>query len=266
MMLFKYILKTLLKNKTVWFWGLLYVTIWLFLGVFVWGNSIDRNYLKDYAGIWFAFDSIISISSISVTLSYSIYYASSSLAYLFRNSSMKPFKYYMENMFSIGTFFVIMGTILELIEIILFSIRFNMIILPNNIILTVILFFISGMIFYSFSMILVIIMNNYLGLKNVGFVSFIPMIISWLLSYSILYIKLPSYVIYSNFITTLTYIFTYSFIEKTPSIILTDPFSPHINVFICTLSIIAWLILLMPICIYSLSKIRASSIEEARVS
>ncbi len=263
-MFFRYTLKSLFRNKTIWFWGIIYVVIWLLMGVFLWSSSIDIKYIKEYAGIWFAVDSIFSISAIAVSLSYGIYFASTSLAYLFRNSSLKPKKFYFDNLISVGIFFIIIGTFLELRETILFKIKYGIIIFPSNFPLSILLFFVSGLIFYSFSIILVILINNYVGLKNISFVSFIPMILGMVLGYSALYVKIPDSLLYTNFYTPTLYLYVYSYVLKTPWIVLSNPFSGNVNLDLCIISLIGWLAMLIIISIYLLTKIRASNIEEVR--
>ncbi len=265
-MFIKYIIKSLLKNKAVWFWGVMYVIIWLLMGVFLWSSTVNKEYLKEYAGIWYAIDSIFSISFVSVSLSYGMYYSSTSLAYLFKNSSLKPSKYYFNYLISVGLFFVIIGTVLEFIETILFKIKFGIIILPSNFYLSILLFFVSGIIFYSFSIVLVILINNYVGLKNISFVSFIPMILGMFFGYSALYVKIPDYLLYTNFYTPTLYLYLYSYVLKTPWIILSDPFSGNVNLDFCILSLLIWLAILIFMSIYLLTKIRASDIEEARIT
>lgn len=264
-MIFRYMIKSLFKNRMIWFWGIFYVSFWLILGVFVWSNGMEINYLKDYAATWYAFDSIISISSISVSLSYSIYFSSTSLSYLFKNSRLSSYEYYIESIISIAIFFIIVGILLGLIEILLFKIKFNIWIIPSNIPFLIILLFISGLIFYSFSIVMVILINNYAGLKNINFVSFVPMLLGWLFGYSVIFFKMPNYVIYSNFITPLAYAFVNVFLNHQVYVELSNPNSGIVNIQFCALSIFIWLIVLIIGSIYLLKRIRAKNIEEAMV-
>ncbi len=267
-MIFTPNLRSILKSRPIWLWGISFVVFWLFMGVFVFASdySIPKNMLHEYAGVWFALDSIISVSAIGVTMSYSIYFSSNSLAYLFRNSKMSPLRYYLETMASAGVAFVILGSILMLITGIFFYIKFHIFELPNLIAYSIVLFFISGIIFYSMAATLVIVFNNWLGLRNINFISFISLFLGMGFGYTALYSKLPSNIMYGNFITPLEYLYVYSFDSKTPTSVLVNPYSEPIKLNLAILSIFIWTIILMLLAIFTIKNIKGSYIEEARMT
>jgi len=261
-------LKNIMKSRPIWLWGVSFVGFWLFMGVFVFTSdyNIPKSMIHSYAGVWFALDSVISVSSIGVTMAYTIYYSSNSVAYLFKNSKLTPLRYYVDSILSSGIAFVILGLVLTGLTCLFFFIKFHTIIIPSLFIYSVALFFVSGIIFYSLSSILVILFNNWLGLKNINFISFISLFIGMGFGYTIIYSQIPVTLLYGNFVTPLEYLYVYSFDAQIPTEVLANPYSKFINLDYTVISVIIWITILIIASIISIKNIRGSNIEEARMT
>lgn len=128
------------------------------------------------------------------------------------------------------------------------------------------LFFISGIIFYSLSSILVLLFNNWLGLKNINFVSFISLFIGMGFGYTILYSQIPVALLYGNFINPLEYLYIYSYDAQVPNVVLINPYSKFVNLDYAVISVIIWITILIIASIIAIKNIRGCYIEEARMT
>jgi hypothetical protein len=261
-------LKSIIKSGPIWLWGISFVAFWLFMGVFIFTSdfNIPKSMIHSYAGIWFSLDSVISVSSVGVTMAFSIYYSSNSMAYLFRNSKLTPMRYYLDSVLSSGIAFVVLGLILTGLTGLFFFIKFHTLVLPNLLIYSVALFFISGIIFYSLSSILVLLFNNWLGLKNINFISFISLFIGMGFGYTILYSQIPVTLLYGNFINPLEYLYIYSYDAQVPNVVLINPYSKFVNLDYAVISVIIWITILIIASIIAIKNIRGCYIEEARMT
>ena len=257
---------SLLKSKPLWFWSIGFIIFWLFMGVFIFTDNINLRgaEIENYASIWFSVDSTISVSAVGVTIAYVIYYSSTALAYLFRNSRLTPLRYYLETSTSVGLTFTIIGAVIMVATTALFYVKFGIIVYPKLMYLSIILFFFSGMMFYSLSTILMVTFNNWLGLRNVNFVPFIPLFLGYGFGYTILYAQLPSWLTYSNFISPMEYLYIYAFLGNVPRLELISPNSPEVSLIYSTLSFVIWLFLFIVLSLGTIRLIKASYIEEAR--
>ncbi|MCL5681463.1 MAG: hypothetical protein M1515_05440 [Candidatus Thermoplasmatota archaeon] len=265
-MILKPYLKSLFSSKIILFWSVGFVIFWLFMGVFVFtaGLSLSGNGIIGYASIWYSVSSILSIAAIGVSISFSIYYSSSSLAYLFRNSKLSSYRYYLESSIATGVFFTAVGIIFLFVLMAFFYLKFHVIIYPHILWLSIILFLSSGILFYSLSVILVLIFNNWLGLKNINFISFIPLFLGYGFGYSALFYELPGGLLYSNIISPLEYLYVFSFTGQTPWVELINPLSKHVSIVLCASSLIIWIIILLTMALLLIRRIKGSYVEEAR--
>ena len=86
MPLIKFYTKGILSNKNLWFWGVAFMIFWLFLYAFSFAAGVPdtRSALLQFSGISYGSIALFSLSSLAISIAYSISYASASLAYSFR--------------------------------------------------------------------------------------------------------------------------------------------------------------------------------------
>ncbi|WP_153274122.1 hypothetical protein [Picrophilus oshimae] len=265
-MILKSYIKSLFSSRTIWFWSVGFIIFWLFLGVFVFPQDINKSSFDiiNYASLWYSLTSILSVAAIGVSISFSIYYSSSSLAYLFHNSKLSSYRYYLESSVATGLFFTGTGTVLMMFMALLFYIRFHVIVYPHIFWLALILFFSSGLFFYSLSAALVVIFNNWLGLKNINFVAFIPLFLGYGFGYSALYGSLPHWLLYSNFVSPYEYLYMMSFTGRVPFSNILNHASTHASILLCSVSVLIWMVIFIFAALLLIKSIKASYVEEAR--
>ena len=68
---------------------------WIVLGAYSFAQGIPntKDAVDDYTSSWYSTVALYSLSSLAISIVYSIYYASSSLAYCFRYTKLTPLSY-----------------------------------------------------------------------------------------------------------------------------------------------------------------------------
>src|ERR1700730_12716635 len=95
MPLIKYYIKGMLSNRNLWFWGVAFMLFWLVLGGFVFSRGIPSTpgALLAYTASWYGIIVTFSLSSLAISIAYTIYYASCSLVYAFKYTRLTPMSY-----------------------------------------------------------------------------------------------------------------------------------------------------------------------------
>lgn len=262
----KYFTKTLFTNKSLWGWAVLFMGLWLFLGAYVFDSSgiVTKIEWETNTSFWFSIIGLISGSVIAVSISYSIYYSSSALAYGFRYTKLKPSGYMFSLLFGTGIVSASVGVIIMAMTFGMFSNKSGFFMIPKMPEVAIGIFFLSGMFFLLLSATLVLFVNNFLGLKNVTLVAFLPEILSFVFGLSQVGIQLPSTLVYAapfSDIPRLLYLGWYG----SPSYMgIVDSTGGYVNSYILLASLLAWISILFVIAMVLLKRIRSSSVEEGR--
>ncbi|MHB8361037.1 MAG: hypothetical protein ACYDAO_06275 [Thermoplasmataceae archaeon] len=268
-MLSKYFLKSMLRNKNIWGWGLFFMVFWLFMGAFVF-NYNTTNTRSSYlylASTWFGLIGLISTSTISTSIAYSIYYGNSSLAYVFKFTKLRPSGYISSFMLSTAIVGAILSAFMLLFTFIFFSYKSGYMLVPTFSYISIVVGLASGTFMFLLASIIIIVVNNYLGLRNISFATFIPMILTYLFGFSQLNISLPSYIVYGSPFTDISDLFIRSYDGKPIPINLSDPAnysSSMINPYYQAIILGMWIIILTVISLMLIRRIKPRPIEDAR--
>ncbi|MEM3799334.1 MAG: hypothetical protein QXH56_04490 [Thermoprotei archaeon] len=266
-MFFTHYTKRLLTNKSLWGWGVLYMLFFLTLGGLVVSSSISKSNIHvvlGYTATWYALTNLTSLSTLAISIAYSLLYSTHSLAYCFRYTKLKPSSYIANVVCSSMTMGVVLSVIMLAATYVIFSQRFGAMVAPSNPALAVGLASLSGIFMFALSTFLVLTLVNTIGLKNQNFVSFIPFILSYGFGFTQLYTPLPKALIYASPFTSIQDLLYHAYSGYPVTAALTNPSTPTIQTQYLALSLVAWIILLIMVDAFMVRRIKPRSIEEGR--
>ncbi|MEM3685154.1 MAG: hypothetical protein QXT39_05770, partial [Conexivisphaerales archaeon] len=190
-MIFKYFLKSILSNRSLWGWGVIFMLFWLMLGVFVFSSSVPVTAALSYVSSYYGIISLFSFSTIAISISYTLYYGSSSLAYSFRYTKLTASTYFLSLLGASSIMAIVMSTIMLAATSGLSSWKFGANLFPYQPLAALAISAIAGAFMMVLAMGLVLIVINYAGLKNITFIGFVPLVLSYVFGFGQLYTKIP---------------------------------------------------------------------------
>ncbi len=266
-MFFTFYTKALLKNKNIWGWGVIFMLFWLFLGAFVMSSSLpqgDRIAYLDYTASWFGLITLFTLSTLGITIAYSLIYSTHSLSYSFKFTKLRP-STYLGNAILSST---IVGLILSMIMVgftyAFFGYKFGMDMGPKELIILILISALSGIFMFSFTILLVLLTINYFGLKHQNFVSFIPLLLGYAFGFTQLYVQLPSLLVYLSPYNNIQDLLYYAYSGQPFPLVFTNPNTITLNPLYSLFSLILWTVFLLLLDLYLFGKIRPRNVEEAR--
>lgn len=265
-MLLAHYTKSLLRNKNLWGWGVLLMLFYLVLGAFVMSSNIPKNTetAMPYTASWYATTNLFTLASMAISIAYSIIYGTNALAYSFRYTRLTPASY-LANLVASS---MIVGATLSAIILgatyAIFYARFGPEVAPSNPALALGYAALSGLFMYVFATLLVLVLINHLGLKNQSFVSFVPLILSYLFGFMALYTSLPKTLLYVSPYTAIQDLLYHAYTGQPIPAKLTDPASGTLDPAYLLVSLAAWIVVLLAVDSAMLRTIRPRSLEEGR--
>ena len=265
-MILKYFIKSLMGNRALWFWGVLYVLIWLLLGAFVFSANLtaSRAVVLPYASAWFGIFDLLSFASLTVSIAYTIYFGSSSLSYSFRYTRLRPLTYFLSLLAASSVMGITMSAILLFSAYAAFSYRFHLNLQPSQPLAALALSALAGAFMMVFAVAIVLIAVNYAGLKNINFMSFIPMILAYVFGFGQLYINIPAAVQYASPFNDIISLLFASYSGLKIPVSFKVPQAGFLDWRILLVSLLFWIILLSFADLMLIKRIRPRAIEEMR--
>lgn len=266
-MMFSYFLKSIVSNKSLWGWGVLFMVFWLVLGAFVFANGSLLNSERAalaYTSSYYGEISLFSFSSLAITISYTIYYGSSSLAYGFRYTRLSPSKYFFSLMGASSVMASIMSVMMMIITYMMFSERLGYNLFPSDLPGTIAISALSGAFMMVLAILLVLLVVNYIGLRNIGFVGFVPLVLSYILGFGQLYANLPTWLEYASPFNAIVSLLFTAYDGSPIHTQIVNAASGTLSWPVLLLAIIVWVLILSIADIYLLGRIKPRAIEEAR--
>lgn len=268
-LLFKMLLKEMLKNPYAWGWGFFFISFWLIMGAYVFSMEIPKGlpteaYLS-YTSSWFSMSLVLSFSALAVGIVYSSYYSSFSLRYLTKYSTLNSKRYYMISLVSTTIFFMIFLMLLGIETFLIYSLRFGVSLAPKNpvelslasVLSTLFIYVLSSSIAY-----LIIVLKKP---KLVTFASFLPLVISYPLLFLQLFLDIGYAVVLSPFNTLNSLLYRYySGMEVPKGPLMGSQPSATIDPLYFWASLVSWIIFLSMLNVILIGKQRGVSIEELR--
>lgn len=264
-MLARYFLKSMVTNKSLWGWGVAFMMFWLVMGAYVFGFRSNTHSIALYnAAVWYSIISLVSASTLATTVAYSTYYGNSALSYAFRFTSLKPSRYIGAFLAGSSAMGILMGGLIMIFTFLFFSNKSGFILTPVFPIQDLVISFLASVFMYLLATVLVITVNNYLGLRNISFVSFVPLLLTYLFGFAQLGVSLPQFLIYASPFTEISDLFFRFYYGHDPVVLLSNPGSGHINSWILLAGIFLWIGILFILAAFLMRRIKSVPIEEAR--
>lgn len=239
---------------------------WIILGAYSFSQGIPDTAVAvgSYTASWYSTIALYSLSSLAISISYSIYYASSALAYGFKYTKLKPISYVGTLVGSSSVLGIILSAIMLVSTYAMFSAKFGFNLIPKDPIGAVLISALAGVFMMTLSMLLVVIAVNYVGLQSINLVSFVPLLLAFGLGFTQLFTALP---------VTLTYLSPYNAIDSllyqayggNPATIqLINPSSAALHWPYLLVSLVGWIVVLLLADSFLLQRLRPRQVEEGR--
>lgn len=271
-----YMTKKLVINPQNLGWSLFFVIFWLAMGAYVFSSNIPSNLPSNiyqaYASAWFGIATLISMSSISTSLTFSLAYQTGAIPYLLRYSKMRAISYVSAVLASGLITGLAYGIVLLILTDIMYSSHFKVSLPPANIPLTIAFVLLSSLLYTAFSLFLQLIRVKYLGFApaTIQIVSFVPLLLGYLFGFSTLFLHLNKGIIYASPFSSAEFLLAKGYyggvVYLSPLAELGEANSGEVfSVETGVISIIGWSILLLLISLVLFNKVYYRSIQEGRI-
>ncbi|MEM0129089.1 MAG: hypothetical protein QXG65_02840 [Thermoplasmata archaeon] len=258
--------RSVLTNRSLWFWGVAFMAFWFVLGAYVFSPGLAPSAAAavGYTASWYAVIALFSLTTLSMGIVVSITYGTSALAFGFRFTRLRPTGFAL----SLIAAAVAMGTLLTLlmtgIVSALFGAHFGRTILPANLPGLVGVAVLAGAFMMGLATTLVLLVVNYLGLRNISFLEFVPLILSYIFGFAQLFQSLPAWVLYLSPWNDIESLLYQGFSGGAAGVVLSDPASMSLAWPISVGCLAGWIAALVVVSGALLGRIRAVSFEEGR--
>ena len=266
-MILRYLLKGLMRNRSLWGWGVLFMLLWLLLGAFVFSTGVPHveRAMLAYTSSWYGIIALYSFASIAITISYTIYYGSSSLAYSFRYTRLRPSSYFLSLLAASSVMALVMSAIMLAATYGSFSYRFHTSLQPSQPLAALASSALAGAFMMVLAVALVLVVVNYAGLRNINFVSFVPMVLAYVFGFGQLFVNLPAVAEYLSPFTAITSLLFTSYSGLAMPVHPLDPSSGALDWRLSLLSLAAWTAAIAAADVQLLGRIRPRAVEEGRL-
>jgi hypothetical protein len=258
--------RAVLTNRSLWLWGVAFMGLWFVLGAYVFSAGLTDSRADEvtYTAAWFAVIALFSLTTLAMSLATSLTYGTSALSFGFRFSRLTPIGFAA----SLVVASVAMGLLLSLLMVGLvgglFSAHFGVALFPADVPALVGISVVSGAFMMGLSTVLVLVVVNYLGLRNVSFVEFVPLGLAYLFGLAQLFVALPAWLLYVSPWNDMESLFFQAYSGHGATTVLTDGSSATLSWILAAAALVAWVALLVGLSAILLRRIRPVAIEEGR--
>ncbi|NON62832.1 hypothetical protein, partial [Acidianus sp. RZ1] len=210
---------------------------------------------------------VLSLSTLGITVAFTIYYSTRSIPYVLKYTKLTLNKYVESLLVSSMIVGLLFSAIMALLTMGVYSFRFDYVLMPKDFELLLGIGALSSVFMTTLATLLMTTMINYLGTKNVQYISFIPLILSYLFGFSQIFGQLPSLVLYVSPFNDIISLFYTSYSGSSPLISYQSVSnqSSTLNPVISLLSLIGWSLLLCVVDLLLLKRLKSTSLEEGRM-
>ncbi len=257
--------KALLTNGSLWFWAVAFMAMWLGIGAFLESQGVgtSRSAIVAYATSWYAVIVLIALSLLATSIAGSFSYGSSALAYAFRYTRLTPRGYLASIVVGSALLGLTLNVVLLGATAGMFGERFSTEILPSDPAGLLVVSLLGGVFFMALSATLALAAINYLGLRSLNFVGYVPLLLAFILGNAQAYVALPRWFVYGSPFNDLTSLLYQGYAGTPATAELAASSAP-----------LAWVALLAGLAIWTgalcavtlalLRRVRSRHIEEAR--
>ncbi|MCD6530571.1 hypothetical protein J7L06_09890 [Candidatus Bathyarchaeota archaeon] len=261
-------LKVTLKNPHLIFWAILFIEFWVFMWAYVFGSWLpsDASVIQGYTAAAYSNLLTISISSVAMALVNSILYASRSLRFVTKYTSLSSARFLIENLVSSVFTLLIVSGILFLSTGLVFSSRFGFPIPVDNPVGLAFVTLLGTILIYVLSVTLGLLIIALRAFRFANFLSSLPLIFAFV-TYSALWIDFNSAIYLSpfNVLASLMYYYFCSEIPPTGNYFMAGH-RTFVNLNLAWLSLLTYILVLTAVSMALLRKVKGVSIEEIRLT
>jgi hypothetical protein len=109
---------------------------------------------------------------------------------------------------------------------------------------------------------LVLVVVNYIGLRSMSFIEFVPLILSYIFGFAQLYVALPSAVLYLSPWNDMESLLYQAYRGVPATVTLANSGSPSVDWPLCAVALVAWVVALVGLSSHLLGRIRSVSVQE----
>ncbi|BDB98220.1 hypothetical protein [Saccharolobus caldissimus] len=251
---------SILTSKPIWIWGVTFSILWLILGVFVFSQGIPKEFYLYYAGVIVSALIVWVYTNLISNLSNNFILSSASLYYAFKFTKLTPKKYLLYYVASISIITLIISGIMLILATLLFTMRFNTLIFPNNILGFLGIIVLSSIFIILFSILLALVIPpKYLQLS-----SLIPQLLYFALVLGQIFVGYPYLITYTSPFNDMQLLLFQEYTGYNPPLSFVNPFQQFLNPDYLLVSLFSWDSVLYFLDVIFLGKIKPRNIEEAR--
>ncbi len=266
-MIAKYYFRALMSNKYLWFWGVFFSFMWAVLGAFL----FDRSFLTATNAIyvtasWYSTITLISFSSIAVTLMMSLAWSTNALIFSFKFSKLSRARYLLDLTMAWVSVSVLLAIFGILFTALMFYLASGVNVFPGylSFIRIFSLDILIGIFFMLLSIFLVSVVISYSNAKFVQFISFVPMMLVFALTYQMIFGSVPELMAYISPWNSMPSLLYAAYLNTAPVNSFASATPLTLNWAILLVSIIFWVLIIFAIDIYLFRKIKSQDVEAMR--
>ena len=266
-MIAKYYFRSLVTNKFLWFWGGFFSFMWAALGAFV----MDSSFLTPLTAMsitstWYALIALISFSSVSVTLAISMAWSTNALIFSFKFTKLSRTRYLLDLLIAwifVSAFLIFIGIIFTAS---MFYLSSKVDVFPTylSFLKTFGIAILVGVFFMLIAVLLVLLVISYSNVKIIQFLSFVPMILVFSLSYLMIYYSPPELLIYLSPWNSGPSLIQAAFINQQPINSFASSHPENLSWSTLLISLVLWELILFAIDIYIFRRIKPQDPEVMR--
>lgn len=259
-------IRATLTNGSLWFWGIVFMAFWFVLGAYVFSGGLVPDHTAEvaYTSAWFSVIALFSLTTLAMSIATSVTYGTSALAFGFRYTRLTPTGYALSLMAAAAAMALVLSFIMAGVVSGLFSAHFATSIAPADWPAIVGTSVLAGAFMMGLATTLVLVVVNHLGLKNLSFVEFLPLILSYLFGFSQLFLALPAWFLYLCPWNDMESLLFQAYAGSPATQVLSNGGSPALAWPLSVVGLLGWTVVLVGLAIFLLHRIRPVSIEEGR--
>lgn len=269
MKIFKYYIKSLFLSQEIFFWSIIFVVFWLFMGAYLFSKGIPKDIIAKtgYTASWYGVAGTFSLAALCVSLCYYFLFITSSLPYIVKYGKISTISFFSQIILGTFLYSSFLAAILIISTYGIFSHAFSSNLLPANPLLAFLIIGVGGIFYYLLAAIIIFILIIIKKVKSIRLVSFFPMMINFALVYLQVFGVANQTIVYASPFNNIYTLTAYAYFGKpmplkwsgvlTKDLILINP---------CYSAVIllVWMIILFLIDIYLMRKVKEIPIEEMR--
>ncbi|MEO0086617.1 MAG: hypothetical protein ABIK77_03130 [candidate division WOR-3 bacterium] len=273
MKIFKYYVKSLFLSKETFFWSIIFVVFWLFMGAYLFGKGMSKDVIAfyevkiGYTASWYGVAVTFSLAALCVSLCYYFLYVTSSLPYIIKYGKISPISFFSQIILGTFVYSFFLAVILIICTYLIFSHAFSCNLLPAKPLFAFLVVGISGIFYYLLATMIVFVLMLIKKVKSIRLVSFFPMMTNIALVYSQIFGVANQTMVYASPFNNIYNLSAYVYFGKPIPLKwneLLNKQSLLIHPCYSIIILLIWMAILFIIDIYLMRSIKEIPIEEMR--